>query len=373
MRFVIDARTVRTRPSGIGTYVEGLIERLPALAPRDQFRLWTHPSRPQPSTAPNASQRIVRASTGGLSTLAFPGLLDSLQRDDVIHLPHNLLGLGLRCATVVTLHDLMWLERPELVDGRPLVRRLRQSYYQAGTRWALRKATRLITVSRATADRVLAHAPDAKRRIVVTRLASRAHFVPAHDDDEARERAAAILGSPLPYYLVVGTNQPYKAHRLAVLAFARAALQEEQLVLVQRENPGSGLHGLVRELGIVDRVRWMPDLSDAELVALMQGARALLHPSIVEGFGLPVLEAMASGCPVITSEAPALVEVTGDAALHAPVGSADGIAEGMRRLRDGSRWQEMRARGIERAREFDWDETAKLTLAVYREAAGEHA
>src|SRR6185369_3322849 len=128
-RFVIDARYVEPKPSGIGRYVEALVERLPRLAPNDSFELWTHPQRPTPVSFSNVHCRPVQAPADGLRTLLTPRWLGRLAPADVIHFPFSLLGRGLRCATVVTVHDLMWLEQPELVEARPLMRQLRRPYY----------------------------------------------------------------------------------------------------------------------------------------------------------------------------------------------------------------------------------------------------
>ena len=155
------------------------------------------------------------------------------------------------------------------------------------------------------------------------------------------------------------------------LGFAAGSAPDEILVLVQRTSTGRGLKRRVDELGISERVRWLPDLQLADLIMLLQSARALLQPSIVEGFGLPALEAIACGCPVIASDTPALVEVLGGAGLHAAVGSASALAREIQRMRDDGLRSELVVRGIERAKQFDWDITARLTLEVYREAAGE--
>jgi glycosyltransferase involved in cell wall biosynthesis len=369
MRFVIDSRYVRGRPSGIGAYVEALVERLPLLAPDERFHLWTHPERAAAPAPANVSCRVIAAPADGLRTLLWPTLLDRLEPDDVVHFPFSLLGRGIPCASVVTIHDLMWLEQPGWVDSRPLLRRLRQPYYQAGMRQALAAASRILTVSHATADRIRAVAPRAAAKIRVTPNAVAKQFRPAPDGDEAAARAAAIVGSDAPYFLVVGKNEPYKGHELAVRAFAAAAAADEQLVLVQRTKRGRGLHRLVHELGIVDRVRWLPDLGTEELVTVLGAARALLQPSLAEGFGMPVLEAMACGCPVIASDAEALVEVLDGAGLHTARGSALEIAGAIRKLRDPGLVAELRAKGLERARDFSWDATAAATLQVYREAA----
>ena len=228
LRFVIDARYVRDRPSGIGMYVRELVDRMPAIAPDVQFRFWTHPERPRISASDNVSHHTVRATGDGFRTMFAPSLLDSLAGDDVVHFPFNLLGRGIRCASVVTIHDLMWLEQPELVDGRPFVRRVRQRYYQAGMRNAMRSATKLICVSQATADRVIAVTPAAKDRIVVTHNAVSDAFRPPRNRDTSRQNAATVVGSSDPYFLVVGKNEPYKAHDVAVRAFAAARKGRER-------------------------------------------------------------------------------------------------------------------------------------------------
>ena len=368
MRFVIDSRYVRARPSGIGAYVEALVQRLPALAPEARFHLWAHPEATA-SPAPNVSRKVVAAPADGLRTLLWPTLLDPLRPDDVIHFPYSLLGRGIPCASVVTVHDLMWLEQPSWVDSRPLLRRVRQPFYQAGMKQAIARATRIMTVSHATADRIRALAPGSASRIRVTPNAVSAQFQPPSDRDAAIARAAELVGSTASYFVVVGKNEPYKAHELAIRAFASAASADEQLVLVQRTKRGRGLHRLVHDLGIGSRVRWLPNLTTGELVSLLQAARALIQPSLAEGFGIPVLEAMACGCPVIASDAAALVEVLGGAGLHAARGSVSEIAAAIRKLHDPTLASELRERGLARARDFSWDATAAATLEVYREAA----
>ncbi len=368
-RYVIDARYVRARPSGIGSYVAALIARLPALAPEARFRLWAHQERPEPVAAPNVTCFTVPAVADGIRTLLRPSSLDQLEPTDVVHFPASLLGRGLPCASVVTMHDLMWLERAADVDARPLLRRARAKYYQFGMRNALRSATRLIAVSHATAERIRAVRPDAANRVRVIHNAAGAAFVPPVDLAAARERAAELVGSHAPYYVVVGKNEPYKAHQHVLEAFARESKPEELLVLVQRTRSGKGLAKLAERLGISSRIRWLPTLTEGQLVSVLQAARALVQPSRIEGFGIPVLEAMAAGCPVITSDTPSLLEVTGGAGLHAAVGDIAGLARAMRQTRDASLRDELRARGLERARTFDWDAAAALTLEVYREAA----
>lgn len=372
-RFIIDARYVEPKPSGIGRYVEALIERLPRLAPTQPFELWTHPSRPRPVAFPNVFCQPVTAPADGLRTLLAPQRLGQLTAEDVIHFPFSLLGRGLRCATVVTVHDLMWLEQPELVEGRPLMRRVRQRYYQQGMRWALRFATRLIAVSEATRARMVAQVPECEPRVRVTHNAADARFGPPADRASAAQEAATIIGSPAPYYLVVGKNEPYKAHEIALRAFAAHAREGELLVFIQRTSAGRGLSEQATRLGIAAQLRFLPTVSSEGLTHLLQSAQALLQPSLVEGFGIPVLEAMACGCPVVTSDTPALVEVVGGAGLHAAAGDAAAFGAALTRLRTPGLAAELVQRGLVRAREFSWERTAQETLAIYHEAAAEQA
>ena len=123
-------------------------------------------------TGPNVSCAIVAAPSDGLRTLLTPRRLGELRPSDVIHFPFSLLGRGLPCKTVVTVHDLMWLEQPHLVEGRPLMRRIRRPYYARGMTWALAHATRLIAVSEATRARMIALQPECEPRIRVTHNAA---------------------------------------------------------------------------------------------------------------------------------------------------------------------------------------------------------
>lgn len=367
-RFVIDARYVEPKPSGIGRYVEALVERLPALDREASFHFWTHPERPEPVTGPNVSCSPVAASSDGLRTLLVPSRLGELSAADVIHFPFSLLGRGLPCATVVTIHDLMWLEQPELVEGRPLMRQIRRPYYARGMTWALRHATRLIAVSEATRARMVAVCPEAEPRIRVTHNAADRRFAPPVDAALARSIAAGVIGSDAPYFLVVGKNEPYKGHEVAIRAFARAAAPGELLVLIQRVTGARRLLALAAELGVANRLRFLKAVSGEELLALLQSAQALLQPSLLEGFGIPAVEAMAAGCPVIGSDTPALLEVMGGAGLSARTGDDGALAHAIGELREPGRREELRARGLERARAFDWEQTARATLEVYQEA-----
>lgn len=371
VRVSIDCRYVRERPSGIGAYVRALVDRLPDLAPNDEFHLWASPRAPgRLSTRPNVRESVVRPQANSPPTLLWPSRLVDLRGIDVLHAPFNLLGRGIPCASVVTLHDLIWLLAPEAAEGRRLLLPVQALFYRDGIGRAFRRATRIVAISHATASAIGHVAPEAKRRVRVIHHGIDARFRPAADPEAARALVASRLGDGVRYFLVVGQNAPYKNHEGVLEAFAATGLDARvRLVLLQRLYAGGRLVRRSRELGIFDRVVWIERASEAEVVALLQGATALVQFSRYEGFGMPALEALACGAPVIASDIAPLVEVLGGAALHVPL-DPRALAEAMRRLAtDGGLRSELSARGIERARGFSWDRAAAAHLEVYREAA----
>ncbi len=375
----IDCRYIRERPSGIGAYVQALVDRLPALAPAARFSLWVDPRAAGPlSPLPNVHERTVRAPANSLRTLLSPSRLVDLSGIDVLHAPANILGRGVACPTVVTVHDLMWLEKPALCEGLSLATPLKAAFYRDGIRRALGRATRLVAISRATADAIGRHAPGAALRVRVIPHGVEARFRPPRDRAHAEHVARALLGIEGPYLLVVGQNTPSKNQSAVLEAFAAADLDERvHLVLLQRlyrgRRPGvlgaTPLDLRARQLGVAHRVLFPEPQSGEAVVALLQGARALVQFSRYEGFGLPALEALACGTPVVASDAPSLVEVLGGAALHVPLDIA-ALAGALERIVvDRPLASELSAQGPERARAFSWDRSAALHLEVYREAA----
>ena len=284
MRVSIDCRYIRERPSGIGAYTRALLDRVPALAPNDHFHLWADPRAPQPlCDAPNVAQTVVRAPANGLRTLLSPARLVDLSGVDVLHAPFNTLGRGLRCACVVTVHDVMWVVRPDLCGGISPVTPLRAAYYRLGIMGALRQAARLIAISQATADSIALIAPEASSRVRVIPHGVEARFQPPEDREVVRAHLRQHLRLARPYLLVIGQNAPYKNHVAVLRAFAAARFdQPVELLMLQRLYArGSRLtFGVDRldhraqDLGVADRVRFICGLRDDEVLKLF-----LKHPS----------------------------------------------------------------------------------------------
>lgn len=270
---------------------------------------------------------------------------------------------------MVTLHDVMSIERPELYM-RGLESFFTSGYYRRGVWRALRRATRLIAVSHATADRALALVPAAAPRLRVIHEAVEAGFRPAPNEESARARAARLVGGDAPFLLLVGANAATKRHALALEAFAATVPEPWRLVLLQRLHRGKGLSALASRLGIAHRLVWLEGLSRAEVITLLQSAGALLQPSLYEGFALPVLEAMACGCPVVASDIPALREVTAGAAQFFPADDARALGAALSEITGSEELRKSLGRaGTTRARDFSWNRAARETLEVYHEAA----
>jgi len=376
MRVAIDARYIREKPSGIGTYVRAMVDRLPHLATSDQFLLWAHPLAPRPlSDAPNTRDLTVRPGPNSPAPVLWPNCYSQTADVDVFHSPHNIMSRGMRCPTVVTVLDVMAIDHPGLhLQG--LERLALRLYYPQAVWRALYHAARLIVPTLATADRVRALVPEAGSRTRVIWLAPDRCFQPPADRETSRRRAAALTGVDDPYLLVVGADSPTKRHALALAAFAAAAPEPWRLVMLQR--PGtydhrrrlSRLKARARQLHVGDRVIWLPHVPRADVAALIQNAGALMQPSVYEGFGLPVLEAMACGCAVIATDIPPFREIAGGAALLVPPDDVGALTAAVRDVvMSPDRRRALVESGLARARQFSWDRCARETLDVYREAA----
>ncbi|MEO8043823.1 MAG: glycosyltransferase, partial [Spartobacteria bacterium] len=163
-----------------------------------------------------------------------------------------------------------------------------------------------------------------------------------------------------------------KRHDLALAAFARAVPRPWRLVLVQRRKASRSLARLATQLQVADRVIWLETVAREDLVTLLQAAGGLIQSSVYEGFGLPALEAMACGCPVVASDIPPIREVTAGSALLFAAGEVDALASALREFVGSTELRRSLAeQGLARSRDFSWDRCASETLEVYHRAAAQ--
>jgi len=364
----IDCRYIGPQPSGIGELVQGLIDHLPALAPDIHFRLLRNPLHRAPlSGADNVSEHDVRAGANSPSSMWFLPRLAPLDGCDLFHSPSNILPARIPCKSVTTIHDIMWLTNPDWCDGTPFPP-IKRRFFAYGIERALKHSSHIACVSEATRSAIAEYAPQVKPRLSVTFSGVAERFSPAARDESVLARLGIENGKR--FILVVGQFAPYKNHEGALKAFAEALGDDEEtvLVLVQRRGPSAEpLEALARKLGIASQLRFTGPIDEADLIQLYSQAEILLHPSLCEGFGNPVAEAMACGCPVITSNISAMPEVTGTAARLIDPQVTQTIANALTELwHDKAERASLRGAGLARAKQLRWVDFAKANLAIYR-------
>jgi glycosyltransferase involved in cell wall biosynthesis len=284
---------------------------------------------------------VVDAPHYSLRELVLVGRAAKRAGIDVFHAPHYVTPVT-SLPLVVTIHDLIHLHQPLRNPLAPL-------YARTMIRRAIRNAAQTLTVSEAVKRDLIAFGAKAET-ITVT--------YNGVDVDETANRQPPTANQ----FLYVGNDKPHKNVETLIEAFAvvRRELHDATLTLAGaaferfRDRAGVDARGFV---------------SDDELARLYRTSRALIVPSLEEGFGLPAAEAMAHGCAVITSDAAALVEITGDAALHANARDARAFAEAMLRIaRDEALREQLTARGTRRARDFSWSRCARSTVEAWSKA-----
>jgi glycosyltransferase involved in cell wall biosynthesis len=287
---------------------------------------------------------------------------------DVLHSPANT-GPAITpgAASVVSVLDLIWWHRPEEWDASARVHRTMRRRVGA----ALRRADCIFAISHAAADDLVSTLGVARERIVVTPLGARLPQTQAqvsHANGDAELRTQLRLRDER-VVLCVAQKRPYKnLHRL-VRALPELA-PDVVLVLVGAPTPHEQqLRGLADELGVPGRVRFQDWLAEEQLEGVYRMCSAFVLPSLIEGFGLPVLEAMLRGVPVACSNTSSLPEVAGDAALLFDPENQEDITAAIRRLlQDRALAERLIVRGRERAAEFTWERTGAASLAGYRRA-----
>jgi glycosyltransferase involved in cell wall biosynthesis len=361
VRIAYECSTIRANRSGIGRVAEQLARALAAeIGPGDELWMLTNGAPPGGMRA--AAPGWPRWPTSLWLQVAVPRIARR-GRFDLFHFTNSMAPVFAGAPYVVTIHDLSLVRHPET---HPLRRRVVQRTLLGRT---ARRARRVIAVSEATACDVVDLLGVPRERVAVTPLAVADGFRPVVD----AERLAAVrarYGLEGPVLLYVGNVEPRKNLVRLVDAFERLGAADTTLAIagglawmsgeVERRVAGYRGPGRVRLLGYV---------ADEDLAALYSTATAAAYVSIWEGFGLPVLEAMACGTPVVCSRIPAIEEVAGGAARLVDPYSVAEIADGLAAvLSNGAERERLSAAGLARAAEFSWQDTARRTLAVYRDA-----
>jgi glycosyltransferase involved in cell wall biosynthesis len=356
--------------SGTGTYAISLAESLPGVLPDAEIGLVV----PNDGAVRFMNERLEARYPSSTARFPLGTVARSLQmraaiRDfqpDVVHYPASFLRLagrgGLdRVKLVVTVHDLSFLRHPEWFT------RSRAAYYRAAIRPTVTKADLILADSEATAHDLQDLLGVATERIVVTPLGVNTRFAPASTEDVARARKTYQL--PERFFLYLGTIEPRKNLARLIEAFnAIANTTDLDLVIAGREGWRADSTIIAHRLSpFRSRIHFPGFVADDDLPALLSAAEVFVWPSLWEGFGLPPLEAMACGVPVITSSTSSLPEVVGDAAMMVDPEDVPALADAMATLAgDEMRRADLRNAGLERAGQFTWRRTAELTARAYR-------
>lgn len=383
MHIAIDARSLsHPQPGGFKTYTTHLVQALLKEDRENEYVLYL--DRPVDPSGyadfPNVTLEVIRPVGGwaGVPLREQIWLPFHFTRwhPDVVHFPCATGSIAITVPLVVTIHDAIeFFERPRLtrLSRESVRRRLMVQYNRWVQRVIARHATTIITVSTQSMHDIAKTLRVPKDKIRVIPNAHAEFFRPCQEKDKLNELTGR-LKIPDKFLLALASASPRKnasgllriygrlPHTLRaryplVIVWTHSFLQPE----IEKE---------VKKLGLKDSTYFLPRVSDEDLVLLYNAATAFVFPSLYEGFGLPVLEAMACGTPVIASNLSSIPEVAGDAAELANPRDEDAFAEALFRvLTSPDRRRALSEAGLRRARQFSWQRTAQMTLDVYREVA----
>ncbi len=292
------------------------------------------------------------------------------KKTDVTHFFNYIVPPFVHGKTVVTVHDMVYRAYPETVRGRT------KHMLDLGLVTSMHRADRIVTDSEFSRSEIIKYYPEFSDKIrVVPCGVDTEQFHPETDAD----KIAAMrnkYGIPKNYFLYLGTLEPRKNLERLIDAYAQfAKKQTNPPTLVLAGGKGwlyDGIFAKVKSLGLEQHVLFTQYIDSADMCALMSSALAFTFPSIYEGFGMPPLEAMACGTPVLVSDAASLPEVTGDCAVIVKPDDTGSIADGLERLyNDENLRRRLSAEGLERAKLFSWERSAQMLHAIYEEIVNE--
>jgi glycosyltransferase involved in cell wall biosynthesis len=362
-RIGIDARKIDD--GGIGRYLRALLAGLPPLLEGIELVVlaYDRDAAAVARLAPAARRVVVRAAGYSIAEHVELGRAARAERLDLLHVPHYVLPLGVRCPVILTVHDLIHL----LVPRSPIHR----AYAHWMLRQIRRRAALVLTGAEAVARELVARAGVPRSRIRVAPYGVAAAFLDADatGGGENPEEFAGRHGVRRHFVLNVTNGLPHKG--LDVLLAALAGLDGLDLVLAGQGSAHARVRSQVERARLAPgRVAILGELSEADLVAAYRAATAVVVASRMEGFGLPALEAMALGVPVVATDGGGLPEAIGDAGILVPAGSVACLRDALYRIAfeiDRTEREALIRKGRARAREFTWDAAIRATRDAYLE------
>lgn len=369
LKIGIDAR--KLKDFGIGSYIRNLLEAIALQPEAEQYRFRVYIRRSDRDALPDlpANFEIVEEESPGYSVAELTRFAFRLYRDrlDLFHATHYVLP-PLRGRAVVTIHDIIHLLYPQFLPNR-----LALVYARVMVRRALSRADRIITVSYNSKRDLVDYFGITPSRVDVIYNGVSSRFRPDVPREE-RDRVAQKYGLRRPYLLFLGGERPHKNAQNVIRAFGEARRSRPDLPHVLAlagpvPKNTARIDALIGALDLGSVIARPGLIEEGDLPGLLSGADVLLYPTLYEGFGLPVVEAMASGTPVLTSSTSALQEIAGGYAFLVDPLDVDAIARGIVALTtDPKIRSDYVELGRKRALDFSWQKAAERTLEVYGEA-----
>ena len=371
MRIAIDARMARNPLSGPGRYAINLIRALANLDNENQYIVIQNANLPEKITkAENFKTIWINHPPLSLRTVFWLQTILEKEKVQIFHSLYFLTPMGGHFTRIITIHDLMVLTFPNFFKGRSLpIKIYGKIFTNAFIRTSLACSSRIITDSETVRNQIVQWKPKCSGKISVIYPGIDSTFKRINDMSHL-ENNRKKFGLAKNIVLYIGNTRPYKNLPRLIKAFKLLNDdQEHKFQLVIGGGESRNLHALKvlkHNLELDDYVVFTGELTDDEVIALMNIADIFVFPSLYEGFGLPPLEAMACGTPVVTSNAGSLPEVVGDSALLVNPLCAQDIADAIQKLfLDQELKQELIRRGFERVKLFSWEKAARETLQVY--------
>jgi glycosyltransferase involved in cell wall biosynthesis len=372
VRIGFDAR--KLHDFGIGTYIRNLLRQLARLDHDTEFVLFCRPEDRESLAGLGQNFRPVAETSGNYSVSEQLTLPWAIKREGIrlFHAPHYVLPALVPCRSVVTIHDCIHLMFPQYLPNR-----LALSYARASMSLASKRATRVLTVSESSKRDLLRfmNLPADKIDVIYNAYDERFGVEPREEDVV---RVAERYQLHDEFVLYAGNVKPHKNLTRLIEAFhivRNRGLDQLKLVLIGDEiSKYASLRRAVHQHQLHKYVRFLGFVPEETLAVMYRLAGVFVFPSLYEGFGLPPLEAMASGTPVVTSNVSSLPEVAGDAALLVDPYDPNAIAGGMYEvLTDQAVRRRLKEMGPVRARQFSWEASARRVRDIYREAVCERS
>jgi len=367
MRIAINTMAMKRELYGVGNYIKNFVRALAAIDRENDYVLFASTDNKCHLTGLGENFSIELAPSNRMLRLPWEQSVLPLRlkqkRIDVCHGATFVTPLLKTCGHVVSIHDMTFHLTPERHSP------FKRAYFRAMIPEMVRRSEKVIAISESTKRDLVRLMDIDEEKICVTHLGVDTRFRPITDEEELT-KVRQKYNLPAKYILYVGLIEPRKNVEALVDAYHTDSMHTE-FELVLAGNLGWGYAPLlekIRKSQLRDRIRMPGYVADSDLPALFSMAATFVYPSAYEGFGLPVLEAMACGAPVITSQVSSLPEVAGDAAILVDPSDPRALVTALQRvLADDQLRRSLSEKGIQRARLFTWEKTAQKTLGVYNE------